>query len=73
MLACYCLAVPTSAYSSFAAVWLLFHNSKVCVGEHMSDEVPIHIGLKQGDALLPLPWLQDIPFEINGTGSIETE
>jgi hypothetical protein len=28
--------------------------SKVCTGEHLSDNFPIQIGLKQGDALLPL-------------------
>jgi hypothetical protein len=28
--------------------------SKVCVGKHLSDKVPIQNGLKQGDALSPL-------------------
>jgi hypothetical protein len=28
--------------------------SKICVGKHLSDTFPIPIGLKQGDALLPL-------------------
>jgi hypothetical protein len=27
---------------------------KVCIGKHLSDSFPIHNGLKQGDALLPL-------------------
>jgi hypothetical protein len=30
-------------------------NSKMCVGEHFSDNFPIQIGL-QGDALSPLPF-----------------
>jgi hypothetical protein len=28
--------------------------SKVCIGKHLSDNFPIQIGLKQGDASLPL-------------------
>jgi hypothetical protein len=28
--------------------------SKVCIGKHFSDSVPVQNGLKQGDALSPL-------------------
>jgi hypothetical protein len=28
--------------------------SKVCIGKHLSDNFPIQIGLKQGDALSPV-------------------
>jgi hypothetical protein len=28
--------------------------SKVCIGKHLPDTFPIHDGLKQADALLPL-------------------
>jgi hypothetical protein len=35
--------------------------SKVCIGNHLSDDFPIQNGLKQGDALLPL--LFNFPLE----------
>jgi hypothetical protein len=38
--------------------------SKVCIGKHLSDSFPIQNGLKQGDALSPLPFNSALEYAI---------
>jgi hypothetical protein len=49
-------------------------HSKVCIGKHLSDSLPIQNGLKQGDALSPLLFnfaleyaIRMVGMKLNGT------
>jgi hypothetical protein len=37
---------------------------KVCIDKHLSDNFPIQIGIKQGDALLPLLFIFGLEYVI---------
>jgi hypothetical protein len=40
------------------------HNSKVCIGKHLSDSFPVQNGLRQGDALISLPFNSALQYAI---------